>query len=70
MIHLLSAYLTDDCSFLGQEKVSEKSNEITAILKLLMALDLQDALVSIYAMGCEKEITIQIVDEQKYCMNI
>jgi predicted transposase YbfD/YdcC len=62
MIHLLHAYLTDDCSFLGQEKTDEKSNEITAIPKLLETLDLQDALVSIDAMGCQKEIAAQIVD--------
>lgn len=62
MIHLLHAYLTDDCSFLGQEKIAKKSNEITAIPKLLKTLDLQDALVSIDAMGCQKEIATQIVD--------
>ena len=62
MIHLLHAYLTDDCSFLGQEKTDEKSNEITAIPKLLETLDLQDALVSIDAMGCQKEIAAQIID--------
>lgn len=63
MVHLLSAYLTDDCSFLGQEKTDEKSNEITAIPKLLKTLDLQDALVSIDAMGCQKEIATQIVSQ-------
>jgi hypothetical protein len=41
MIHLLHAYLTDDCSSLGQEKTGEKSNEITAIPRLLEVLDLQ-----------------------------
>lgn len=61
MLHLLSAYLTDDCSFLGQEKIAKKSNEITAIPKLLKTLDLQGALVSIDAMGCQKEIATQIV---------
>lgn len=63
MIHLLHAYLTDDCSFLGQEKIDKKSNEITAIPKLLEVLDLQDALVSIDAIGCQKEIAAQIVDK-------
>lgn len=64
MLHLLNAYLTDDCSFLGQEKTDQKSNEITAIPKLLKALDLQDALVSIDAMGCQKEIATQIVAQK------
>lgn len=61
MIHLLQAYLTDDCSFLGQEKIEQKSNEITAIPKLLKTLDLEDALVSIDAMGCQKEIASEII---------
>ena len=64
MIHLLHAYLTDDCSFLGQEKIDQKSNEITAIPKLLKTLDLEGALVSIDAMACQKEIAKQIVDSK------
>jgi hypothetical protein len=40
MLHLLHAYLTDDCTFLGQEKTADKSNEITAIPILLEILDL------------------------------
>ena len=64
MLHLLHAYLTDDCSFLGQEKTADKSNEITAIPILLETLDLKDALVSIDAMGCQKEIASQIISQQ------
>jgi len=64
MIHLLQAYLTDDCSFLGQEKINQKSNEITAIPKLLKTLDLEGALVSIDAMGCQKEIASEIINGQ------
>lgn len=63
MIYLLNAYLTDDCTFLGQEKVIKKSNEITVMPKLLEALDLQGALVSIDAMGCQKNIAEQIVNQ-------
>lgn len=63
-IHLLQAYLTDDCSFLGQERTGQKSNEITAIPKLLKTLDLEGALVSIDAMGCQKEIASGIIDGQ------
>ena len=64
MLHLLQAYLTDDCSFLGQEKIAQKSNEIIAIPKLLQTLDLQGALVSIDAMGCQKEIACEIIKGQ------
>jgi predicted transposase YbfD/YdcC len=64
MIHLLHAYLTDDHSFLGQEKTEEKSNEITAIPQLLKVLDLQGALVSIDAMGCQKEIASQVIEQK------
>ena len=64
MLHLLHAYLTDDCSFLGQEKTTEKSNEITAIPILLETLDLKDALISIDAIGCQKEIATQIVEKE------
>lgn len=64
MVHLLQAYLTDDCSFLGQEKTNQKSNEITAIPKLLKTLDLEGALVSIDAMGCQKEIASEVIKGQ------
>lgn len=64
MLHLLNAYLSDDCSFLGQEKTAQKSNEITAIPKLLKALDLEAAFVNIDAMGRQKEIATQIVKHQ------
>ena len=63
MLHLLHAYLTDDCSFLGQEKSADKSNEITAIPLLLDVLDLKDALVSIDAIGCQIEIASKIIDK-------
>lgn len=64
MLHLLHAYLTDDCTFLGQKKTTEKSNEITAIPILLSTLDLADALVSIDAMGCQKEVAEQIIEQK------
>lgn len=64
MLHLLHAYLTDDCTLLGQEKTTEKSNEITAIPILLSTLDLADALVSMDAMGCQKEIAEQIIEQK------
>lgn len=60
-IHLVSAYATDLGIVLGQEKVAERSNEITAIPELLDALYVKGLLVSIDAMGCQKEIAKQIL---------
>ena len=59
-LHLVSAWATKNQLSLGQEAVDTKSNEITAIPKLLELLDLHGALVSIDAMGCQKEIASKI----------
>jgi predicted transposase YbfD/YdcC len=61
-LHLVSAWAGANHVTLGQVAVDEKSNEITAIPKLLELLDLKGALVTIDAMGCQKEIATQIVD--------
>lgn len=61
-LHLVSAWATANSLSLGQVAVDEKSNEITAIPKLLELLDLQGALVTIDAMGCQKDIAARIVD--------
>jgi predicted transposase YbfD/YdcC len=61
-LHLVSAWATACHLSLGQVAVQEKSNEITAIPRLLELLDIQGALVTIDAMGCQKEIARQIVD--------
>jgi predicted transposase YbfD/YdcC len=50
--------------WLAQTKVSGKSNEITAIPELLELLDLQGSIVTIDAMGCQKEIAKQIVEKE------
>ena len=63
IFHLLHAYLTDDCTFLGQEKTADQSNEITAIPILLEILDLKNALVSIDAMVCQIEIAEKIIEK-------
>lgn len=60
-LHLVSAWATANHLSLGQVAVTEKSNEIPAIPKLLELLDLHGALVSIDAMGCQKEIAAKIV---------
>jgi predicted transposase YbfD/YdcC len=61
-LHLVSAWATQANLTLGQVAVDKKSNEIKAIPQLLELLDLKDALVTIDAMGCQKEIAQQIVD--------
>jgi predicted transposase YbfD/YdcC len=59
--HIVSAFSTDLGIVFGQERVEQKSNEITAIPELLEALYLEGFLVSIDAMGCQKEIARKIV---------
>jgi predicted transposase YbfD/YdcC len=62
-LHVVSAWATAQHLLLGQEAVADKSNEITAIPRLLKLLDLAGALVTIDAMGCQKDIARQIVDQ-------
>jgi predicted transposase YbfD/YdcC len=61
-LHLVSAWATQQQVTLGQVAVEGKSNEITAIPRLLELLDLHGALVTLDAMGCQKEIARKIVD--------
>jgi predicted transposase YbfD/YdcC len=61
-LHVVSAWATQAKLTLGQVAVEKKSNEITAIPQLLELLDLNGALVTIDAMGCQKEIAQKIVD--------
>ena len=60
-IHMVSAWATANHISLGQVVVDQKSNEITAIPKLLEMLELSGALVTIDAMGCQVEIARKIV---------
>lgn len=62
-LHLVSAWATAQHLSLGQVAVDAKSNEITAIPALLEMLDLAGALVTIDAMGCQKAIARQIVEQ-------
>ena len=62
-LHLVSAWATAQHLSLGQVAVDAKSNEITAIPALLELLDLQGALVTIGAMGCQKTIARQVVGQ-------
>lgn len=58
-IHMVSAFATQAGLVLAQEKIHSKSNEITAIPALLESLYLKDLLVSIDAMGCQRDIAAQ-----------
>lgn len=64
MLHMVSAYATEARLVLAQEKVSEKSNEITAIPMLLEWLDLRGSTVTIDAMGCQYAIADQIIQKE------
>lgn len=61
-LHLVSAWAGDHGLALGQVATEEKSNEITAIPALLDRIDVQGAVVTIDAMGCQKDIAQKIVD--------
>ena len=62
-IHMVSAWASKSKLVLGQVKTSEKSNEITAIPELLRLLDINGCIVTIDAMGCQKKIADQIVEQ-------
>lgn len=61
-IHIVSAFASKTGIVLGQEKVDDKSNEITAIPKLLEVLDIKGSIVTIDAMGTQKKIAEQIIN--------
>ena len=62
-IHMVSAWASANRLVLGQRKVEEKSNEMTAIPRLLQLLDLKGAVVTIDAMGCQKEIAKTMTEQ-------
>lgn len=61
-IHMVSAFSAGNEVVLGQIKTDRKSNEITAIPKLLKLLDIRGCLITIDAMGCQTKIAKQVVD--------
>lgn len=61
-IHLVNAFAVTNGLSLGQYRVKDKSNEITAIPELLKLLSLEGCIVTIDAMGCQKEIAAKIVE--------
>lgn len=61
-VHMVSAWATSNRIVLGQVKTDDKSNEITAIPRLLRLLHLRGCLVTIDAMGCQKDIATDIIN--------
>ena len=63
-IHMVSAFAARQRLVLGQVKVADKSNEITAIPKLLAMMDIENAIITIDAMGCQRDIAQGIIDKK------
>jgi len=62
-IHMVSAWASENGLVLGQVKTDDTSNEITAIPELLRVLELTGCIVTIEAMGCQRDIAATIVDQ-------
>lgn len=70
-LRMVSAWAARNRLVLGQQKTNDKSNEITAIPELLRLLSLKGCIVTIDAMGCQKEIVKQIVSQEAdYCISL
>jgi hypothetical protein len=63
-IHMVSAFAARQRLVLGQVKVAEKSNEIIAIPKLLNMLAIEGAIVTIDAIGCQRDIAQKIIEKK------
>lgn len=61
-LHLVSAFAHESGLLLGQRKVDEKSNEITAVPELLKALFIKGCVVTVDALNCQKDIAQTIID--------
>ena len=59
-IYMVSAWASSNQLVLGQQRVDDKSNEITAIPKLLMQLDIAGAVVTLDAMGCQTRLPVTL----------
>jgi len=70
-LRMVSAWAVENSLVLGQVKTLEKSNEITAIPELLRVLELKGCIVTIDAMGCQKEVVAQIREQKAdYCISL
>src|SRR6266849_2280027 len=64
-IHMVSAFAARQRIVLGQVKVSEKSNEIVAIPALLDMMSIEGAVVTIDAMGCQRDLATKIIHKKE-----
>lgn len=62
--YIVSAWVGENEICIGQKKVDDKSNEVTAIPELIDSLDIENAMISIDAMGCQKEIASLIIEKK------
>ena len=67
-LHIVSAWASEEGIALGQVATDDKSNEITAIPQLIKQIDVANTIVTIDAMGCQKDIVAQIVAEKGDCV--
>ena len=63
-IHIVSAFAARQRIVLGQVKVDEKSNEIVAIPALLDMMSIEGAVVTIDAMGCQRNVAAKIIEKK------
>ena len=63
-VHMIQALATEEGILLGQKETAEKSNEITAIPKLLDILEVRGCVITIDAMGCQKKIVDKIIEKK------
>ncbi len=63
-LHILTAFCTENRMSLGQEIVDGKENEIVAIPRLLELICIENAIITIDAIGCQREIAEKIIDQQ------
>jgi hypothetical protein len=64
-LHIVTAWSSSHQLVLGQKKVDKKSNELTAIPELIEMLEIAGSVITIDAMGCQKDITSLIVQEKR-----
>ncbi len=62
-LYIVNAWVAENKLCIGQEKISDKSNEIEAIPQLIKELDITDSIVTIDAIGCQKHIASQIKEQ-------